>query len=164
MPSTSSERREYIPIGFLDKDTITKNSAYVIYDAEPYLFGIITSKMHMIWVKTVAGRLKSDYRYSSNLCYNTFPFPNISQKQKDEITELVFGILDEREKHSEKTLAQLYDPDKMPEGLRKAHHILDRAIEQCYRTKPFETDEERLEYLFKMYEEMTKQEKKNDNH
>ena len=113
----------------------------------------------MIWVKTVAGRLKSDYRYSSNLCYNTFPFPNISQKQKDEITELVFAILDEREKHSQKTLAQLYDPDKMPEGLKKAHQTLDTAIEQCYRTKPFQSDEERLEYLFRMYEEITRKEK-----
>ena len=77
VPRVSSERRDYIPIGFLNKDVIVKDSAYAIYDAEPYLFGIITSKMHMIWVKTVAGRLKSDYRYSSNLCYNTFPFPNI---------------------------------------------------------------------------------------
>ena len=114
----------------------------------------------MVWMKAVAGRLKTDYRYSSALVYNTFPFPNISQKQKDEITELVFAILDEREKHSQKTLAQLYDPDKMPEGLKKAHHNLDIAIEQCYRSKPFESDEERLEYLFKMYEEMTAKEKK----
>ena len=75
--------------------------------------------------------------------------------QKEEITKLVFDVLDEREKHSQKTLAQLYDPNKMPEGLQKAHHNLDRAVEQCYRTKPFESDEERLEYLFRMYEEMT---------
>ena len=111
--------------------------------------------MHNLWVKTVGGSLETRIRYSSVLCYNTFPFPNISQKQKDEITELVFAILDEREKHSQKTLAQLYDPDKMPEGLKKAHHNLDITIEQCYRSKPFESDEERLEYLFKMYEEMT---------
>jgi type I restriction-modification system DNA methylase subunit len=155
IPIVSSERRKYIPMGFLDKEYIVPNSAQAIYDAEPWIFGIINSYMHNLWVKTVGGRLKSDYRYSSVLCYNTFPFPNISQKQKDEITELVFGILDEREKHSQKTLAQLYDPDKMPEGLRKAHHALDKAIEQCYRTKPFESDEERLEYLFRMYEEMT---------
>ena len=98
---------------------------------------------------------------SINIIYrHWYIFPNISQKQKDEITELVFAILDEREKHSQKTLAQLYDPDKMPEGLRKAHHALDVAIEKCYRTKPFESDEERLEYLFKMYEDMTVKEKK----
>jgi len=155
VPLTSSERRKYIPFGFVTIPTVVTNSAAVIYDAEPWIFGVISSLMHMAWMRTVAGRLKTDYRYSSALVYNTFPFPNISQKQKDEITELVFTILDEREKHSQKTLAQLYDPDKMPEGLRKAHHNLDIAIEQCYRSKPFESDEERLEYLFKMYEEVT---------
>ncbi|MBE0492666.1 MAG: class I SAM-dependent DNA methyltransferase [Sulfurospirillum sp.] len=155
VPATSSERREYIPSGFLNSDTIISNSANAIYDAEPWIFGVISSAMHMVWVRAVGGSLETRIRYSSVLCYNTFPFPNISQKQKEEITELVFGILDEREKHSEKTLAQLYDPNKMPEGLKKAHHALDKAIEQCYRPKPFETDEERLEYLFKMYEDMT---------
>ena len=160
IPVVSSERREYIPIGFLEKNVVVLNSANVIFDAEIYIFGLISSKIHNIWVKTVAGRLKTDYRYTSGICYNSFPFPNITQKQKDEITELVFTILDEREKHSQKTLAQLYDPDKMPEGLKKAHHNLDIAIEQCYRSKPFESDEERLEYLFKMYEEMTSKEEK----
>ncbi len=160
IPIVSSERRKYIPMGFLDKEYIIPNSAQAIYDAEPWIFGIINSYMHNLWVKTVGGKLKSDYRYSSVLCYNTFPFPNISKKQKDEITELVWGILHEREQHSEKTLAQLYDPNKMPEGLQKAHHALDIAIEKCYRPKPFETDEERLEYLFRMYEEMTSKESK----
>lgn len=155
LPRTSSETRQYIPSQYFDNSYISLDSAQVIYDAEPWIFGVISSLMHMVWMRTVAGRLKTDYRYSSALVYNTFPFPNISQKQKEEITELVFGILDEREKHSQKTLAQLYDPDKMPEGLRKAHHALDKTIEQCYRAKPFESDEERLEYLFKMYEEMT---------
>lgn len=155
VPCTTSERRDYIPIGFLDKEPVIYASAQAIYNAEPWVMGVVGSHMHMVWMRTVAGRLKTDYRYSSALVYNTFPFPNISQKQKDEITELVWGVLDEREKHSQKTLAQLYDPDKMPEGLRKAHHTLDKAIEQCYRPKPFETDEERLEYLFRMYEEMT---------
>ncbi|MGE4511377.1 MAG: DNA methyltransferase [Sulfurimonadaceae bacterium] len=158
VPLTTSERRQYIPTGFISKDCIATNLVSAMYDAEPWIFGVISSLMHMAWVRAVGGSLETRIRYSSVLCYNTFPFPNISQKQKDEITELVFGILDEREKHSQKTLAQLYDPDKMPEGLRKAHHSLDRAIEQCYRTKPFESDEERLEYLFKMYEEMTDKE------
>jgi hypothetical protein len=158
IPVVSSIRREYIPCGFVTKNEIVPNSAQIIYNCENWIFGILNSKIHMKWVNTLAGRLRSDYRYSSSLCYNTFPFPNISQKQIDEITELVFAILDEREKHSQKTLAQLYDPDKMPEGLRKAHHNLDIAIEQCYRSKAFESDEERLEYLFKMYEEMTSKE------
>ena len=157
IPVVSSIRREYIPCGFVSKNEIVPNSAQIIYDTEEWVFGVLNSKIHMKWVNTLAGRLRSDYRYSSSLCWNTFPFPNISQKQKDDITELVFGILDEREKHSQKTLAQLYDPNKMPEGLKKAHQTLDTAIEQCYRQKPFETDEERLEYLFKMYEEMAKE-------
>lgn len=155
IPSVSSERRKYIPIGFLDENWIVSNSAFVIYDAEPWVFGIITSEMHMTWVRTVAGRLESRLRYSSQLCYNTFPFPNITDKQKEQINLHVFEVLDERAKYPEKTLAQLYDPDKMPKGLKDAHHQLDLAIERCYRLKPFESDTERLEYLFKMYEEMT---------
>jgi hypothetical protein len=112
--------------------------------------------MHMVWMRTVAGRLKTDYRYSSALVYNTFPFPDITEKQKEELTEHTFRILEEREKHSEKTLAQLYDPDRMPEGLRQAHHDLDLAVERCYRKKPFGSDEERLAYLFGLYEGMVK--------
>lgn len=160
IPLNTSSKREYIPIGFLSDEYVVTNLASIIYDSTPWIFGVISSKFHMLWMQTVAGRLGNGYRYSSALVYNTFPFPNISQKQKEEITELVFGVLDEREKHSQKTLAQLYDPNKMPEGLKKAHHALDKAIEQCYRAKPFETDEERLEYLFKMYEEMTAKEGK----
>lgn len=154
IPLTTSERRQYIPIGFLSDQYIITNAASVIYDAEPWIFGIISSHIHMVWMRTVAGRLKTDYRYSSALVYNTFPFPNISEQQKETISEHVFNILHEREQHPEKTLAQLYDPDKMPSGLREAHHQLDLAIERCYRAKPFESDEERLEYLFKLYEEM----------
>ena len=159
LPRTSSERREYIPIGFLDNNAIVTDAVQVIYDPEIYIMGILSSKIHMSWVKSVAGRLKTDFRYSNTLCYNTFPFPNTSEKQKEQLSEYVFNILDEREKHSEKTLAQLYDPDKMPYGLREAHHQLDLAIERCYRKKPFTSDEERLEYLFKLYEEMIAKEK-----
>ena len=142
-------------MGFFDSNHRAHDSCMLVATDDVHIFGILTSKMHMIWMRAVGGKIKTDYRYSKDVVYNTFPFPNISQKQKDEITEFVFTILDEREKHSEKTLAQLYDPNKMPEGLRKAHHALDIAIEKCYRAKPFESDEERLEYLFKMYEEMT---------
>jgi hypothetical protein len=155
IPSTTSERREYIPIGFLTSKTVISNSAQAIYDSEPWIFGMVSSKIHMVWVKSVGGKLKTDYRYSSSLCYNTFPFPTISEKQKEQINLHVFEVLDERAKYPEKTLSQLYDPDKMPKGLKDAHHQLDLAIERCYRLKPFESDVERLEYLFKMYEEMT---------
>lgn len=160
LPRISSERREYIPMGFLTKGSVITDSANAIYNAEAWLLAIITSKMHMRWMRAVAGRLEERYRYSSTLVYNTFPFPNITDKQKEEITELVLCVLDEREQHSGKTLAQLYDPDKMPQDLKEAHHQLDLAIEKCYRKKPFKSDEERLEYLFKFYEEMIEKEKR----
>ena len=159
IPLTSSERRKYIPCSFLSNPTVVTNSAGVIYNAEAWIMGVLSSHMHMVWMRVIAGRLKTDYRYSSALVYNNFPFPNITDKQKEDLTELVFTILDEREQHSEKTLAELYDPDKMPQGLKEAHHQLDLAIEKCYRNKPFESDEERLEYLFKLYEEMIKDKK-----
>jgi len=155
VPRTSSERRNYIPVGYLDKETIVSDAANVISNASPYVLGIISSKMHMTWVKAVGGRLKTDYRYSATICYNTFPFPEISKQRKQQITQCVFRILEEREKHPEKTLAELYDPEKMPEGLLKAHQANDEVIEKCYRSKPFETDEERLAYLFKLYGKMT---------
>lgn len=155
----SSERRTYIPMGILDNQCIVAD-AQVIYDPPTWLFSVISSRMHMTWVRAVAGRLKTDYRYSATLCYNTFPFPDISAKQKEKLEDHVFRVLDEREKHPEKTMAQLYDPDKMPAGLRQAHHDMDIAIEQCYRAKPFTTDEERLEYLFTLYEAMVAKEKK----
>lgn len=156
VPRTSSERRNYIPLGFLTSETVIADSAMSVYDAQPWLFGVIHSKMHMVWVDAVGGKLKTDYRYSAKLCYNTFPFPDITLKQKENLNLYVFTILDERAKHPEKTMAQLYDPDKMPKGLKQAHEELDRAVEQCYRLQPFTSDTERLEYLFKLYEEMTK--------
>jgi hypothetical protein len=154
VPLTSSVRREYIPFDFVDSETIVTNSAGVIYNAEPWHFAVVTSKMHMVWVSVVAGRLKTDYRYSSVLCYNNFPFPEISNKQKENLNLYVFAILDERAKYPSKTLAQLYNPDTVPAGLKKAHQELDEAIEKCYRLQPFKNDTERLEYLFKLYEEM----------
>ncbi|WP_088322759.1 class I SAM-dependent DNA methyltransferase [Polaribacter tangerinus] len=154
VPSTTSSRRKYVPIGFVANDTVINNRAHVVYDSEPFVMGVISSKMHMVWLTNIAGKLKDDYLYSSSICYNNFPFPAINQKQKEQINLHVFAVLEEREKHSGKTLAQLYDPDKMPKGLKEAHHQLDLAIERCYRLKPFTSDTERLEYLFKEYEKM----------
>lgn len=162
VPTVSSERRKYIPIGYLTFNDLIIAPNQAIYNAEPWHFSIITSRMHMTWVRAVGGRLKSDYRYSSNLCYNTFPFTPISNQRKQELTQCTFRILEEREKHPEKTLAQLYDPDKMPEGLREAHRLNDEAVERCYRSTPFKSDEERLEYLFKLYEKMIQEEKEKD--
>ncbi len=158
IPQTGSEKREYVPIGLMDKDTVISNGLRVIYSPELWIFGLIASKLHMIWVKAVAGRMKTDMQYSNTICYNTFPFPKITDNQKNEIEKLVNSILDARDEEFTKTLAELYDPDKMPDNLRQAHKNLDLYIEQCYRKKPFESDEERLAYLFKEYEKMIKKE------
>nr|WP_163401452.1 type IIL restriction-modification enzyme MmeI [Flavobacterium fluviatile] len=155
IPRHSSENRDYIPLGFYNSDTVIADSAMAIYDAQPWLFGVLHSKMHMIWVDAVGGKLKTDYRYSAKLCYNTFPFPAINETQKERINLCVFGILDERAKYPEKTMAWLYNPETMPIGLKQAHKDLDLCIEQIYRLAPFSTDAERLEYLFKLYDEMT---------
>uniref|UniRef100_UPI003FED6F6A class I SAM-dependent DNA methyltransferase n=1 Tax=Prevotella sp. TaxID=59823 RepID=UPI003FED6F6A len=155
VPGVSSENRKYIPIGYLDKGTVITNSAFAIYDASLWLFGILTSEMHMVWVRTVGGRLKTDYRYSAGLCYNTFPFPSISDTKKSEIEEAATNVLLARENYPEKTLADLYDPEKMPEDLRAAHEELDAIVESCYPGAPFPNDEARLECLFKLYEKMT---------
>jgi len=154
IPRVSSESREYIPCGYMDKETIISDSAMAVYNAEPWLFGVISSRMHMVWVRNVGGKLETRYRYSAKLCYNTFPFPEISNKQKENLNQYVFDILDERAKHPSKTMAQLYNPTTMPKGLLQAHQELDTAIEQCYRLQPFKNDTERLEYLFKQYEVM----------
>jgi type I restriction-modification system DNA methylase subunit len=157
VPRTTSEKRTYLPVG-IKRNVIVTDSTQVIYDPDIYIMGFLSSLIHMTWVKAVAGGLETRIGYSNSLCYNSFPFPSISEIQKQEITQCTFRILEEREKHSEKTLAQLYDPDKMPEGLREAHRLNDLAVERCYRSKPFESDEERLEYLFKLYEQMIEKE------
>lgn len=156
IPRVSSERRKYIPIGLLDSNTVTADSAFTINNGNSFILGVLLSYVHMIWVKSVGGRLKTDYRYSSTLCYNTFPFPKISDVKKQEIEEAAEEVLLVREDYPGKTLAELYDPDKMPDDLREAHHRLDLIVESCYQDKPFANDEERLECLFRLYEKMTK--------
>jgi len=153
VPQTSSELRTYIPIGFYDDSHVPSNGTRVIYKVQPWLFGVVSSKMHMVWTHATSGRLETRIQYTNTLCYNTFPFPDITTKQKENLNLYVFAILDERAKHN-KTMAQLYNPTTMPKGLLKAHQELDIAIEQCYRLQPFKNDTERLQYLFKQYEEM----------
>ncbi len=156
IPIVSSSNRDYIPIGFLPNKTIVPNSAQVIYDADILIFGFLTSKLHNIWVRQNAGRMRSDFRYSIFLCYNTFPFPKITKEQKEHLTELAEDVLLTRENHTEMTLGEMYNPETMPDDLKQAHHALDIAVEQCYRPEQFTSDDERLEYLFKLYEKMTK--------
>ena len=156
IPSTSSERREYIPIGFLGKDVVVSNSTYVVYDAELWHFAVLTSKMHNVWMRIVCGRMKTDYRYTNTLCYNTFAFPKITIEQKEALQSLAENIILTRENHSEMTLAEMDNPETMPQDLKYAHQALDLAVERCYRPESFTSDEERLEHLFKLYEKMTK--------
>ena len=155
IPRVSSENRDYLPIDLLDGTTYkVTDSFFTVATNEPYVFGIVSSKMHKIWTEAIGGKLETRIQYSKTLCYNTFPFPNINIKDKENLNLYVYAILDERAKYPEKTMAQLYDPRTMPVGLKQAHKELDEAVERCYRLQPFKTDTERLEYLFKLYEEM----------
>lgn len=152
IPRVSSERRFYVPMGFFNSDTIISDSCQQIPNGTIFDFGILESRMHMTWMRTVCGRLKSDYRYSRDLCYNTFPWPQVNQMQREQIENLATNVLIAREMHPEMTLAELYDPDKMPDDLKKAHQELDFAVDHLYRKKGFESDEDRLQHLFKCYE------------
>jgi hypothetical protein len=153
IPKVSSERRAYIPISFFDKNTLVSDLVFIL-QGDMYHFAILTSAMHMTWMRTVCGRLKSDYRYSRDLCYNTFPWPDASEEQKKAVSELADMVLNIRNMYPDKTLAEMYDPDKMPEPLAEAHHNLDMAVDSLYRNTPFESDEERLQLLFKLYEKL----------
>jgi len=155
VPRVSSERREYIPIGYLGPDTVISDSAFAVYDAEPWLFALLTSRMHMVWTRTVGGRMKTDYRYSNSIIYNNFPVPELLARSKSELTDAALRVLDVREHHSEMTLAQLYDPDTMPQDLRIAHEQLDLLVDSLYRDTPFATDDERLKRLFNLYLKQT---------
>ena len=155
VPSVSSERREYIPIGYLGPETIISNLAFAVYDAEPWLFALLTSRMHMVWTRTVAGQLETRIRYSNTVVYNNFPVPELSARAKSELTDAALRVLDVREYHSEMTLAQLYDPDTMPQDLRIAHEQLDLLVDSLYRDTPFASDDERLKRLFNLYLKQT---------
>jgi len=155
VPSVSSERREYVPLGFFDKRTISTNLNLMIPNATLYEFGILKSKLHTLWLKTVGGRLKSDYRYSAKLVYNNFPFPEATTKQKQAIETAAQTVLDCRKNYPDNSLADLYDPLAMPTDLRKAHQKLDTVVEKAYRAKKFTTDQARISFLFQRYLELT---------
>lgn len=155
VPAHTSERRRVIPIGFLTNSEIINNSAFAIYDATPLLFGILSSFMHTLWVSVVGGRIKTDFRYSAAVCYNTFPFPKISDAQAKAISTAALSILAAREIYSDLTLAEIYDPGNEPPEVIDAHQDLDSLIESLYQSSPFVNDESRLAALFKMYKKMT---------
>ncbi|MDA8423621.1 MAG: N-6 DNA methylase [Nitrospiraceae bacterium] len=156
VPEVSSERRQYLPIGFVSKSIVSSNLNYTIPDATLFVFGVISSSMHMAWIRNVAGRLKSDFRYSSQLVYNTFPWPSgPTEKQKASIEKAAQGVLDARAAHPDASLADLYDPVAMPPDLRKAHQALDKAVDAAYGKKTFASDAERVAYLFELYHKYT---------
>lgn len=161
VPATSSENRKYIPLGFLDKNTISTNSAVIIPDATLYHFGILTSNVHMAWMRAVAGRLKSDYRYSKDIVYNNFPWCNPTPEQKARIEQTAQMILDARAKYPDCSLADLYDETVMPPELRKAHQLNDRAVMEAYGFwGKLNTESECVAELMKMYQRLTEGEKK----
>jgi hypothetical protein len=155
IPEVSSERRSYIPIGFVSKDVISANTNFLITSEDIYLFGVLTSSMHMSWVRVAGGRLKSDYRYSGSMVYNTFPWPSPDEAQRKAVEAAAQAVLDARAAHPTATLADLYDPVTMPPDLAKAHAALDKAVDRCYRPEPFTSERERVEYLFALYEKIT---------
>ena len=157
-PTLSSELRRYIPIAFLPASIIASNQIYVIAGAGDFHFGILHSGVHMAWVRAVCGRLESRYRYSAGIVYNNFPWPNPTPAQHSRVEEKARAVLAAREPHLPPrgmgTLADLYDPRTMPAALAKAHADLDRAVERCYRPETFRSDRERVEHLFRLYEQL----------
>lgn len=157
VPEVSSERRSYIPIGYISATTMASNLVKIVADATIFHFGVLTSSMHMSWVRYTAGRLKSDYRYSKDIVYNNFPWPKEPTKdQVGSVEKAAQGVLATRANHPGSSLADLYDPRTMPPDLVKAHQVLDRAVEKCYRSAPFANDAQRVEFLFELYEQYTK--------
>lgn len=156
VPSHSSENRKYIPIDFLSKNDILNNSCFSVPNATYYEFGILTSQMHMTWVKYTCGRIKSDFRYSNTINYNNFPWPeNPIEKQREAVGKAAQGVLDARAQYPDSSLADLYDPNTMPPVLVKAHQALDKAVDLCYRPQPFPNETKRIEYLFELYDKYT---------
>lgn len=156
IPVVSSERRKYIPMGFIDKNTISTNGNLIIPSAENFHFGVLTSSMHMAWVKHICGRLKSDFRYSKDIVYNNYPWPETpTDKQIKAIEIAAQKVLDTRVEFPNSSLANLYDPLTMPPVLVKAHNELDKAVDLAYRPQPFTSEAKRMEFLFELYEKYT---------
>lgn len=151
LPKVSSERRDYAPIGWMEPPTVPTDLVFVLQDATPGLFAVLTSAMHMAWLRTIGGRLKSDYRYSIGLVYNTFPMP--PAKNLEVLASHAQAILDARANHPGATLADLYDPNLMPTNLRRAHHANDRAVDRLYRRAAFASESDRVAHLLGMYEQ-----------
>lgn len=163
IPSVSSEKRRYVPIGFMSKENLASNLVLIIPNASLFHFGILTSNVHMAWMRTVAGRLKSDYRYSAKVVYNNFPWSEVTEVQKDKISKTAQAILNARALYPDSSLADLYDELTMPVELRRAHQANDKAVMEAYGLikivdgkKTWLTESETVARLFEMYEDITK--------
>jgi len=155
VPNASSERREYLPCELTDYSIVVSNLASVIYNAPLWNLALIVSRLHLVWIATVCGKLKTDFRYSNTLGWNTFPVPTLTEKNKTDLTLSAENILLAREAHFPATIAELYDPDTMPDNLRAAHERNDEVLERIYIGRRFKNDTERLEKLFELYTQMT---------
>jgi hypothetical protein len=156
IPSTTSENRKYIPMGFFIKNNIANNSCHIVPEGSLFHFGVLMSEMHMAWVKYTCGRLESRFRYSKDVVYNNYPWPKeILEKNKKKVEEKAQKVLDVRAEFPESSLADLYDPLTMPPKLVKAHQELDKAVDLCYRSQAFITETARIEFLFNLYNEYT---------
>ena len=154
IPENSSEAREYLPIGWLEPPIIPSNKLRFIKNADLWHFAVLTSRIHMAWLRYVGGRIKSDFQYSIGIVYNTFPWPDGTDGQRGKLRTLGQAVLDARALYPHSTLADLYDVDVMPRELRKAHRDLDAAVDKLYRTTPFAGDRDRVEHLFGLYEKL----------
>jgi hypothetical protein len=155
IPIHTGENRSALPVGALVKGAVVSNAAFGLYDAELWNMALIASRLHLVWIATVCGKLKTDFRYSNTLGWNTFPLPNLTQKNKDDLTRCTENILLAREAHFPATISELYNPDNMPEDLRRAHERNDEVLERIYIGRRFKNDTERLEKLFDLYTQMT---------
>jgi hypothetical protein len=157
VPSATSERRPYLPVERVGADVIASNLNMVLYDAPEWCLSLVASRIHLVWIATVCGKLKTDFRYSNTLGWNTFPVPKFSDDQLEALNASARKILKTRYSHYPATIAQLYDPDKMPDDLRAVHRENDALLEIMYIGRPFRNDTERLEHLFKLYAAKIKQ-------
>ncbi len=155
VPSVSSESRDYLPVGYALPGTIVSNLAFALYDAPLWNMALIASRLHLVWIGTVCGKMKTDFRYSNTLGWNTFPVPRLTEQNKADLTACAEAILLAREAHFPATIADLYDPDSMPDNLRHAHERNDEVLERIYIGRRFKNDTERLEKLFDLYTKMT---------
>jgi hypothetical protein len=155
MPSVSSESRNFLPVGLIDAQSTVTNLAFALYDAPLWNMALIASRIHLVWIATVCGKLKTDFRYSNTLGWNTFPVPVLTAQNKTDLTRCAEEILLAREAHFPATIAELYDPAKMPANLRDAHDRNDETLERIYLGRRFKNDTERLEKLFELYTQMT---------